>query len=260
MNGKELSAALRNGQYVYGTMIVSPSPRWPGVVAGLSLDFVFIDTEHVPLNRSELSWMCTAYAARGLAPVVRIPSPDPYEACMVLDGGAQGVIAPYVETPEQVRALRGAVKYRPLKGKRLSAFLAGDGTLEPELESYLTERNANSVLIVNIESRPAMQALDDILSVPQLDAVLIGPHDLSCSLGIPEQYGHPTFEQAVEEIIRKARERNVGAGIHVTWPEGLEPEIRWAKLGANLIVHSVDSIAFGKCMRAEVKAIKDALG
>jgi 4-hydroxy-2-oxoheptanedioate aldolase len=67
------------------------------------LDFVFIDTEHIPIDRVTLSWMCQAYRLADLAPMVRIPEPDAYQACMALDGGASGIVAPYVETAEQAR-------------------------------------------------------------------------------------------------------------------------------------------------------------
>ena len=260
MKGRELAEALRNGRRVVGTLIVSTSPRWVPAVARLGLDFVFLDTEHVPIDRQTLSWMCQAYRGIGLAPIVRIPSPDAYEACMALDGGAAGIIAPYVESPEQVRALRGAVKLRPLKGQRLGRILSGAERPEPALADYLAERNADSVLIVNIESRPAMDALDDILAVEGLDAVLIGPHDLSLNLGVPEQYRSETFDEAVVRIITTARAAGVGAGIHVIDPDGLDREIAWARVGANLIVHSADVIAFPAAMREDLRRLQDALG
>jgi hypothetical protein len=124
---KFFAERLRCADRLYGTLIVSPSPHWVPVVASLGLDFVFIDTEHIPLDREKLAWMCQAYHAVGLPPIVRITSPDPYEACVALDGGAVGIVAPYVETPEQVRELVGAVKKRPLKGRTLARHLAPSG-------------------------------------------------------------------------------------------------------------------------------------
>lgn len=255
MNGKQLSAALRGGQRVYGTAIYASSPIWPKVVKNLGLDMVFIDTEHTPHDRSMVSWMCATYAALDLAPVVRIPAPDPYQAAMMLDGGACGVIAPYIESVEQVKALGGAVKYSPLKGERLQAFLDG-AALEPALESYLLQRNANHVLIINIESVPAMQRLDEILSVPYVDAVLIGPHDLSCSLGIPEQWEHPEQEKAIRQIIASARRHGKGIGIHHNF---MHQEIEWAKAGANLVMHSSDISAFSRMLTQEFKSIRAAI-
>ena len=258
MNGQEVREALHSGRRVYGTCIASTSPLWPKVVTRLGIDFVFICTEHFPISRDTLSWRCQTYKALNLAPIVRIPEPDPCRAAMVLDGGTSGIIAPYVETVEEVQALRGAVKLRPLKGKRREDFLAGRAELEPELAQYLADWNANNVLVVNIESRPALEALDDILSVPQLDAVLVGPHDLSLSLGIPEQYDHPEFDRTIRTIIRKAREHSVGVGVHF-WAD-VERQLSWAGDGANFIVHGTDMTKFGGTMREDFAALRKALG
>jgi 2-keto-3-deoxy-L-rhamnonate aldolase RhmA len=257
MNTPQLCQKLHNGETVFGTLIVSPSPRWPDVVRDCGLDFVFIDTEHIALDRAHLSWMCQTYAALGLPPIVRIPSPDPYAATMALDGGAAGVVAPYVETAAQVQALRGAVKLRPIKGQKLLRMLEGV-RVEPELESYISKEAGNRLLIVNIESVPAIKALDEILTVPGLDSVLIGPHDLTCSLGVPEQWSHPQFLEACGLIFRKARAAGVGAGIHF-WGDPFE-QANFLKLGANLLIHSADITLFKKHLTADLQAIRKAAG
>ena len=254
------SARLRSAERLYGTLLVSSSPHWVPVVAGLGLDFVFIDTEHIPMDREKLAWMCQAYRAVGLSPIVRIPSPDPYQACMVLDGGAAGIVAPYVETAAQVRELVGAVKKRPLKGRTLARHLAG-GPLEAALGDYVVKGAAERTLIVNIESVPAIEALDEILAVEGLDGVLIGPHDLSTSLGVPERYDHPRFIAACDTIITKARARSLGAGIHVIYQANrLADEERWAQLGANFILHAADVILFAEGIRRELGELKHRLG
>ena len=92
MNGIELAAAMRSGQRAYGTLITSPSPHLPERLRNLGLDFVFIDTEHIPIDDHDLSWMCQVYSGMNLVPLVRIPEPDPYRASKVLDGGA-GLVA-----------------------------------------------------------------------------------------------------------------------------------------------------------------------
>ncbi|WP_240420683.1 HpcH/HpaI aldolase family protein [Paenibacillus periandrae] len=253
-----MAKSLKNGERVYGTLIISNSPRWPLEVAKLGLDFVFLDAEHMPLDREQLSWMCRTYRAMNLAPVVRIPCPDPYQASMALDGGACGILAPYIETAEQVQALRAAVKFRPLKGQKLRDIMDGKEFPEPLLADYLQAYNEENLLLVNIESKPALDALDEILAVPELDAVVIGPHDLSCSLGIPEQYGHPQFTEAVQLIIQKARSAGVAAGIHYFF--GVDQEIAWAKEGMNLLIHASDMTAFSTNMSREIQLIKDALG
>lgn len=258
MNGRQIAAALRNGTRVYCTLIVSTSPLWPKHVKSTGVDFVFIDTEHIPIDRTTLSWMCQTYRALGLPPMVRIPEPDPYLACMALDGGANGIIAPYVETPEQVKALVGAVKWRPLKGRRLRDFLDGRAPLEPELKAYLEEWNAENFLVINIESTPALEALDEILSVPGIDAVQVGPHDLSCSLGVPEQYQHPRFIEAIRRIGEQTREKGIGFGVHYWYDP--ERQIAWAREGANLISHHGDISIFAQALRQDLLRIRKALG
>ena len=105
---------------------------------------------------------------------------------------------------------------------------------------------------------PALNRLDEILAVPDVDALLVGPHDLSCSLGVPEQYAHPRFEEAIRTIIAKARARQVGVGVHYSW--GIEDELRWVKAGANLIVHSGDIALFADALRADLKRFREEFG
>jgi 4-hydroxy-2-oxoheptanedioate aldolase len=253
-----LKEALHQGRPVYGTLVTSTSPKSIEALEGLGLDCVMIDMEHIPLGWHELGWMCRAYRGIGVVPIVRIPKADPFDACRVLDMGAGGVVAAYVETAEEVSALRGATKLRPFKGRKLEGLLATGGYPDGELGDYVRERNAGNILVVNIESVAAMEALDEILAVPDLDGVLIGPHDLSCSLGVPEQYDHPLFEKAVEEIITKARAKNIGAGVH-NLPR-MDQEIRWKKAGLNLVLHLSDVTFVRTGLSRNLKALREAAG
>jgi 2-keto-3-deoxy-L-rhamnonate aldolase RhmA len=258
MKPGEIRQALREGRRVYATQLTAPSPWWPKAMLQLGVDFVFVDTEHVPHDRHQLSWICQTLSALGLPPVVRIPSPDPFEACKALDGGAAGIIAPYIETPEQARQMVGIARLRPLKGQRLADALSNPQTLERSLQQYMNRKNADTILILNIESVPAMERLHEVLSIPGIDAVLIGPHDLTCSLGIPEEYNHPRFDEAVRTIYRISREHHVGAGIHY-WVDTAQ-EIEWCRAGGNLIMHSNDLMSFQKQLKRELNEIRAALG
>lgn len=253
-----LKNKLKTGKRIYGCALISSSPMWAKVVSGANLDFVFIDTEHIPLGRETLASMCTMYSALGVPPMVRIPSPDPYQACTALDGGASAILVPYVETAEQVKDLVGAVKYRPLKGEKLKRILDGKETLEEKLENYIDKRCKNNLLFINIESQPALDNLPEILSVPGLDGVLIGPHDLSCSIGLPEEYTNPVFEAVVSGIINECRQRDLGIGIHLS--EEPEQQVKWARKGVNIILHSSDLSLFKKSLTHEISLIKTELG
>lgn len=258
MNGKEIKLALKEGRRVYGTLVVSTSPKWLKYIMNVGMDFVFIDTEHAAIDRDKLSWMCYAYGAMDMAPIVRIPSPDPYLATQVLDGGACGILAPYIESADQVKALVGAAKYKPVKGKKLEDKLNGIVEFEAKLEEYIIKSNKNNIMLVNIESQAGVNALNDILKVPGLDGVVIGPHDLSCSLGIPEQYDHPLFDEVVRGILKKCKENRIGAGMH--FMGGVEKEIIWAReAGLNLIIHSADLNVFVGVMKSDLNRIKEAM-
>ncbi|HVM87969.1 MAG TPA: aldolase/citrate lyase family protein [Puia sp.] len=249
---------LEQGKNVYGTCITSTGPMWPGAIKSAGLDFVFIDTEHIPLSRNELALLCQLFKANEIIPVVRIPSPDPYRACQVIDSGAGGIIVPYVESVNQVADLVCAVKYRPLKGELLADYYSGKKKMPDDLRSYIQNFNSANMCIANIESVPAMERLDEILSVPGLDGVFIGPHDLSVSLGLPEKYDHPDFEAAVKTIIRTTRKKGLHIGVHFS----LEPErqVRWVKEGANIIVHSFDIALFLQRLKHDIQFIKTAVG
>lgn len=258
MDGYELIGNLKNGKRIYGTAILCNSPLWPGAVKATGIDFVFLDTEHVPLGRETLAHMCQIYKAIGLPPLVRIPSPDPYQACMALDGGAVGILAPYIESAEQVENLVGATKRRPLKGKKLKSLPAESDKMNRVLRNYIEGRNKYNILLINVESVPALENLDNLLAVPGLDGVIIGPHDLSCSLDIPEEYQNPLFEKAVRTIIEKTKSHDLPVGIHLS--EGPELQINWAKAGVNIILHSSDISLFAGALKRDISLIREALG
>jgi len=180
-----------------------------------------------------------------------------WNACIALDGGASIILAPYVETADQVKDLVGAVKYRPLKGKKLQQILDGNEIMDEKSENYIDNRCKNNLLFINIESQPAIDNLPELLSVPGLDGVIIGPHDLSCSIGLPEEYTNPVFEETVTGIINECRQRNLGIGIHLS--EEPEQQVKWAKAGVNIILHSSDVSLFGKILNREISTIRAKL-
>jgi 4-hydroxy-2-oxoheptanedioate aldolase len=144
-----------------------------------------------------------------------------------------------------------------LKGERLREALQKQDSLESKLKDYLRDYNKENFLMINIESVPAIERLDQILAEPGLDGVIVGPHDLSLSLGLPEQYRDPRFEDAVRQIISKAREKGLSVGIH--FPQEPELQIKWAKAGANIIMHSSDVALFQQRLKEDIKAIRCAL-
>lgn len=258
MDAVSLLRKIHAGDRVYGTLVTSISPSWLDKVRSTGIDFVFIDTEHIPMDRITLCYLCQAYNALELAPLTRIPSPDPFEATMALDAGSKGILAPYIETVEQVRALVGAVKYRPLKGERLRGVLDGSVQLSDGERAYFEQYNRGHFLFINIESAEALARLDALLDVPGLDGVIIGPHDLSINLGVPEQYDAPVFRDAVARVIERTLAHGKAVGNHYSF--GIDPELEWVRMGMNVVLHSIDVVTFTNTMRAELNQIRLAVG
>ncbi|MDR3312917.1 MAG: hypothetical protein LBS96_00495 [Oscillospiraceae bacterium] len=253
MNRHELKAAFVRGERVYGTLVASPSPKWAAELPKAGLDFVFLDSEHIPLDPQTRGWMLRCYSAMGLAPIVRIPSCSAQEAFQAVEHGAEGVIAPYMETVEEVKTLLGAVKYRPLKGERLRGVLDGSVALSPKEQEYLANYNNGNLVLLNIESRYAADHLEDLL-LPGVDAVLIGPHDLSINLGVPEEYEHPLFAAYVEKIIKTCRAKGVAVGNHSSWD--LNQQLHWAELGMNIHLWNSDVGRFVQGIREDFRQLR----
>ena len=259
MRGKELQQALTSGQLVYGTCLVGyGQPLWPKMFAQTGIDFVFLDSEHTPQNRETMAWVAQAYAANGVAPLLRIPEPSPGYAAMGLDLGAHGIIVPYVETGEQAKSLVGAVKYRPLKGAALQTVLDDRKFPNEETAAYLRNFNPDAVLIIMIESPAGVENLPAMLAPGGVDAVLIGPHDFSVSHGVAEAFDHPSFNEAAKKVVQTCREQHVGVGIHCI-NGNLELQLRWIDWGCNFIMHGSDTLFIAKGLRQEIGQLKEML-
>jgi 4-hydroxy-2-oxoheptanedioate aldolase len=259
MIGRELCQALKKSDIVFGTCLEGyGQPRWPRYFSQIGLDYVFLDTEHTPQNLKTIAWAAQAYSALGIAPLVRIASASASLAAQTLDLGAHGVVAPYIETVDQVKEMVGAVKYRPLKGDALEKTLNQEELLKGETAEYLAEYNQDAVLWIMIESLTGVAVLDEMLSVGGVDGVLIGPHDLSVSCQIPEQYEHPKFIDLVEKVIGVCKGHSVSVGVHVSWGD-LEYERNLMDKGCNIILHSSDTFCFASNMARELSALREGV-
>jgi 4-hydroxy-2-oxoheptanedioate aldolase len=254
MNGAELRAKMNGGAPVWGTMLVyARSLEAASVYGQLGFDFAIVDAEHSPNGRTELADMGAALLAAGVCPVVRVPTTEPSETVMALDAGFHGVLVPYCETAAQVSAVVNAARLRPLKGILHERARAGDGFPSEATERYLARRNANCVVIVGIESVPAVDNLEAILDVPGVDAIFIGPNDLSVSLGIPDEFDHPRYVEAVEHIITTAQARGIPAGPHCFNEASL---VRWHGKGIRFVLFSADVRALGDGYRGAMERVR----
>jgi len=260
MLGKELKERLKAGQPVFGVAMESyGQARWPRFFAEYApVDYVWLESEHAPNGRESIAWAAQLYAAYGIAPLVRIPDISPSQAAMVLDAGAHGVIVPYVETVEQTRAMVGAAKFRPLKGQALANAVATGAFPNDHTRDYLENWNANSTLVLMIESAVGIANLPDILAVGHVDAIFMGPHDLSVNLGIPEQYDHPRFLEAVDQIIATCKAAGVGVGMHVFFT-GVQSAAAVFQRGMNFISFRGDTLFVAEALRHELGHLRSVI-
>ncbi len=255
MNSAELKATLQAGGRVFGTMItIGRSPRWIPTLAGVGLDYVIIDTEHNPRSRAELGDYLTMFNTTGVAPIVRIPIPDSHYVTMALDAGAQGVLAPYCETVEEVKEVVAAAKWRPLKGEAVKNVVDTGQHVSDAARAYLEDRNKNSVAIIGIESVAAVNVLDKMLDVPGIDGIFVGPNDMSISLGVPDQYDSQEYQTTVKQVIDTAEARGVAVLVHHQTPE---LSTFWISQGARFILHGSDRRALAEGFRTDFGLLRD---
>ncbi len=174
MNGAQLRAKMQGGEEVWGTMLVyARSLGMASVYGQLGFDFAIVDAEHTPTGRSEAADMAAALLAAGVCPVIRVPHTEPHATIMALDAGFHGLLSPSLETARQVRAVVSAARLRPLKGGLHDRASETGEFPSEETRAYLEKRNANVVVIVGIESVPAVE---HIIATAQERGIPAGPH------------------------------------------------------------------------------------
>ena len=234
---------LAAGQTLLGTCITFVDPTVTEVLTH-SLDFVWIDAEHNPLTLERVQGHLMATKGTQTTPIVRVPDNDPALIKPVLDIGAAGVIVPLVKTAEDVRLAVAACRYPPegIRGfgpRRPSGYGTRGG---PE---FCRLANESIITIVQIEQAEALENLDEILAVPGLTSIVVGPNDLAASLGYIGQPRHPQNLAAIDRVIARARAARVPMGIAV----GDDPDllVEWADKGVNWIAMAAD---YGLLVRA----------
>ena len=258
MNGAELKATLQEGGRVYGTMIThGRNPRWVEALGGIGLDYVVIDTEHGPRSRAEMADYLAAFSNSPVVPIVRIPIPKSHYVTMALDAGAQGILAPYCESVEEVREVIGAAKWRPLKGEAVQRLMDTGEHISDASRTYLENRNRNNVAIIGIESVQAVNNLEEILKVPGIDGIFVGPNDMSISIGFPDQYDRPEYQEIVKKVIDTSEAHGIPTLVH---HQTSDLSAHWVQQGARFVLHTTDRRTLAEAYRRDFAALRDVAG
>ncbi|KAF9891061.1 hypothetical protein FE257_004996 [Aspergillus nanangensis] len=191
------------------------SPEIVYIARNAGFDALFIDLEHSSLSIQAASQLCTAALTINMSPFVRVPGHSGSGFIQrVLDCGAQGVIFPHVDTADQARTAVSMSKYPPLGKRSVTGMLPHVGFRSASIEEVSRVGNAQlSTVIVMVESPHAVSNADAIAAVEGVDVVLIGTNDLSIELGIPGQFDHPTFAEAVQTIATAVRKHGKILGV-----------------------------------------------
>lgn len=216
-----------------------PSSSVAEIMGAGGFDWVAVDLEHGSFSLDKLPDIFRALELRGTQPFARVAQAECKDIKQALDAGARGVILPMIESAAQLeRAIKWA-KFPP-QGNRGVGYSRAN-LYGKRFATYFETVNRDSIVVAQIESIAAIRNLAEIASVPGLDAFIIGPYDLSASMGITGQFNHPDFTRAISDYEAVARRMRVPLGLHIVQPDAglLEEKIR---LGYQFIAYGIDSV------------------
>lgn len=198
-----LKKRLQAGESAIGTFVKLTDPAVPELLALAGFDFFVLDSEHVAVDREQLTNIVRAADAAGITPLVRVRENQQVEILQNLDLGYAGVQVPNVDTPRQARDLVSYVKYTPLGVRGLSPSVRACDYGTCGVQEYIDTANDNTMIVSHCETRECVKNLDEILQVEGIDVIFIGPMDLSQSYGVPGNTAHPAVRDAIATIKAK---------------------------------------------------------
>lgn len=205
---------IRAGDFVLGTMVSEVAcPNLVRIFKTAGFEYLIVDCEHGYFDFSQLAAMVSVANGFDIPLLVRIPVIDRGIITKLLDMGADGLLVPMVNTREQAEEIVSFAKY-PKMGKRgVSTQRAHTNYAPPKLEDYFRLANDRTIIMVQIETREGLDHAEEIAAVEGIDAIVIGPNDLSIDLGVPGDLRSPQIRDAVDLVVRAAKKHDKAAGI-----------------------------------------------
>lgn len=247
---RSLKSRLINKEVTIGSWITLGHPAVAEIMAQAGFDWLTVDMEHSAITLHQAQHLIQVIELAGCVPLVRVGVNDANLIKRVMDAGAHGVIVPMVNTREEAERAVSAVKYPPLGTRGVG--LARAQRYGAGFDSYKEWAKKESIVIVQVEHIKAVNNLEDILSVDGVDGFIIGPYDLSGSLGVPGEFEHPDTVAALERVQKVSRAMDAVAGFHIIPPElsALEEKI---SEGYRFIAFSLDILFLGQGCRQVMK-------
>jgi 2-keto-3-deoxy-L-rhamnonate aldolase RhmA len=226
------------GESVCGMMIrQARDPGAPVLFAAAGYDFCFIDMEHGNYSMETVADLIRGAKSAGIAPIIRVPHLETFFISRVLDAGAEGFMVPMTSRREQAETIVRYSKFTPL-GRRGYGGNTGQTDYKPvKTVEFMREANENILVVAQIETQEAIDNIDQILSVEGIDVGLIGPNDLSNSLGIPDQMNSEILSNAIDKVVQTGKKRGKATGIHIGSVEAIR---KWREKGMTVLACSTD--------------------
>ena len=246
----DFRARLKRGDTLLGTMVTLASPSAAEILSGIGFDWLFVDGEHGPLETGDLLGILQAIGGR-TASLVRVPEGNEVAIKKVLDLGADGVIVPQVNTAQQAADVVRFARYAPHGARGVGLARAHGYGLS--FQDYMDTANDRVSVIVQAEHAKAVENIESIVKVPGVDAVLLGPYDLSASLGQTGKLDHSAVVSAIDRITSVCPAAGMPLGYFGVTASAVKP---FLGRGYTLIVAGVDTLLLGgaaKRMLAELK-------
>lgn len=244
---------LAANQLTIGSWITMAHMSIPEIMASANFDWLTIDMEHSVIELSDAQALISIIESKGIVPLVRVSENRSNLIKRVMDAGAYGVIVPMVNSVQDAENAVNAVKYPP-RGSR-GVGLARAQKYGIGFDEYVKNLNKNSIVIVQIEHIDAVDNLESIISVKGVDGCIIGPYDLSSSLGIPGKFDHPKMKKAINHIEKTCKKLNLPLGFHVI-PAEYKLARKKIERGYTFIAFSLDFMFLGSKCRNEMKLLK----
>ena len=220
-----LKQKLRNGEIVLGSGLPAPTPHVLGPILGTGIDFLWIDTEHMPWGSEALDVIPVLARQRGVAPMIRVAWNDPALIKKAYDVGAVAVMVPQVNSPEEAARAVDYARYAPEGNRGLSPMwtrIAGE-----DWNHVIETANEETVLILQIESQRAYDSLDEIAAVPGIDVLLVGPLDMSASVGTITDTGSDKVQAIMEDVPRRLEGTGIAAGTTLGDVAEIQQKLGW---------------------------------
>lgn len=243
----EIRKCLKNGECTIGSWMQIPNASVAEIMGDAGYDWVAIDLEHGAFSLHLLPDIFRALELGGTLPLVRLAQGHPKDCKQALDAGAAGVIIPMVESAEQLIAVRDACRWPPA-GKRGVGFSRAN-LFGKYFENYKDEAQA-PLVVAMIEHVNAVKNIQSILAVEGLDAILIGPYDLSASMNKTAEFENEEFKKAMSVILAESKKANIPCGVHVVQPSKEQLNQRKSE-GYKFLAYSIDSVMLNSAVKIE---------